>query len=84
MFTAGERTRGTLADEVNGAYPLPEAEMGPAAPSCTGPLYPAEACHTEPPHTSAWAGSHQRHTSSLEGGRQGTEEARCQVRHGTG
>lgn len=47
--------------------------MGPAAPSCTGSLCPAEACHTEPPHKSEWAGSHQHRTSSLEGSRQKAE-----------
>lgn len=51
-------------------YPLLAAEMGPAAPSCTGSLCPAEACHTEPQHKSAWGGSHRLHTSCLEGSRQ--------------
>lgn len=51
-------------------YPLLAAEMGPAAPSCTGSPCPAEACHTEPQHKSAWGGSHRLHTSCLEGSRQ--------------
>lgn len=60
-------------EQLNRTYPLLEAEMGPAAPSCTGYLCPAEACHTEPLRRSAWAGSHQHHTSSLEGSRQRAE-----------
>lgn len=44
--------------------------MGPTAPSCTQPPYPAEARHIEPRRTSAWAGSHRHHTSCLEGSRQ--------------
>lgn len=50
-------------------YPLLEAGMDPAAPSCTGSPCPAVACRTEPPHKWAWAGSHRHRTSSLEGNR---------------
>lgn len=72
-------TKKYMNHEINKMYPLLEAEMGPAVPSCTGYLCPAEACHTEPLHRSAWAGNHQHRTSSLEGSRQ---RAESQVRAG--